>query len=72
MLTMRVQDSGAGLSPEKIELLLNAESSSENGTESEKGYGFGLQLIKNLVNSLKGELNISSVPGEGSVFEVII
>lgn len=72
ILTMRVQDSGAGLSPEKIELLLNAESSSENGTEGEKGYGFGLQLIKNLVNILNGELNISSVPGEGSVFEVII
>jgi signal transduction histidine kinase len=71
-LIMRVQDSGEGLSPDKIESIMDGEASTENGTEGEKGYGFGLRLIKHLVSSLNGKLKISSVPGEGSVFEVTI
>jgi signal transduction histidine kinase len=71
-LIMRVQDSGEGLSPDKIESIMDGEASTENGTEGEKGYGFGLRLIKHLVSSLNGKLKISSVPGEGSIFEVTI
>lgn len=71
-LYIKVQDSGEGLSPEKIDAILNGSASSEKGTEGEKGYGFGLQLIKHLISGLNGKLNISSVPGEGSVFEVMI
>ncbi|MDO8994509.1 MAG: HAMP domain-containing sensor histidine kinase, partial [Daejeonella sp.] len=71
-LNIKVKDSGEGLSPEKIDTILNGNASSEEGTEGEKGYGFGLQLIKHLISSLNGKLNISSVPGEGSVFEVVI
>lgn len=71
-LNIKVQDSGVGISPEKIDIILNGSASSEKGTEGEKGYGFGLQLIKHLINGLNGKLNISSAPGEGSVFEVMI
>ncbi len=71
-LNIKVKDSGEGLSQEKIDTILNGNVSSENGTEGEKGYGFGLQLIKHLISGLNGKLNISSVPGEGSVFEVMI
>jgi signal transduction histidine kinase len=53
-------------------LSFNGSTASQKGTEGEKGYGFGLQLIKHLISGLNGKLNISSVPGEGSVFEVII
>lgn len=71
-LNIKVQDSGDGISAEKIDSILNGNASSEQGTEGEKGYGFGLQLIKHLISGLDGKLNISSVPGEGSVFEVMI
>ena len=71
-LNIKVQDSGEGISAEKIDSILNGNASSEQGTEGEKGYGFGLQLIKHLISGLNGKLNISSVPGEGSVFEVMI
>ncbi|HQS06702.1 MAG TPA: GAF domain-containing sensor histidine kinase, partial [Daejeonella sp.] len=71
-LCIKVQDSGEGLSPDKIDAILNGSASSEKGTEGEKGYGFGLQLIKHLISGLNGKLNISSLPGEGSVFEVMI
>jgi len=71
-LKITVKDTGEGLSPEKINDILNGNTSSEQGTEGENGYGFGLQLIKHLISSLSGKLNIHSVPGEGSVFEVSI
>jgi signal transduction histidine kinase len=71
-LNIKVQDSGEGISEEKIDNILNGSASSEQGTEGEKGYGFGLQLIKHLISGLNGKLNITSTPGEGSVFEVMI
>jgi signal transduction histidine kinase len=71
-LNIKVQDSGDGISSEKIDSILNGNASSEQGTEGEKGYGFGLQLIKHLISGLNGKLNITSAPGEGSVFEVMI
>jgi len=71
-LKITVKDTGEGLSPEKINDILNGNASSEQGTEGENGYGFGLQLIKHLISSLNGKLNIHSVQGEGSVFEVSI
>jgi signal transduction histidine kinase len=40
-----------------------------NGGEA--GFGFGLALVKHLIESLKGTLNINSTPGDGSAtFEV--
>ena len=71
-LNIKVQDSGDGISPEKIDTILNGSASSEQGTEGEKGYGFGLQLIKHLISGLNGKLNITSIPGDGSIFEVMI
>jgi len=71
-LKIKVQDSGEGISPEKINTILNGNATSEQGTKGEKGYGFGLQLIKHLISGLNGKLDISSVPGQGSVFEVMI
>ncbi len=71
-LNIKVQDSGDGISSEKIDSILNGNASSEQGTEGEKGYGFGLQLIKHLISGLNGKLNITSIPGDGSIFEVMI
>ncbi len=69
-LKITVKDSGEGLSAEKINDILNGNASSEKGTEGERGYGFGLQLIKHLISGLNGKLTIHSVLGEGSIFEV--
>ena len=71
-LNIKVKDSGKGISKEKIDAILNGCASSEKGTDGEIGYGFGLQLIRHLISGLNGKLNISSRPGEGSVFEVMI
>lgn len=65
-----VADTGAGIPPEKIELLfrpferLGAEQSGVEGT------GLGLALAKGLAEVMKGSLTVESVIDEGSTFTV--
>ncbi|QEC77202.1 GAF domain-containing sensor histidine kinase [Mucilaginibacter ginsenosidivorax] len=70
VLQVKVTDSGVGLDAGGIATILQGNAISTNGTGGENGYGFGLALVKHLVESLKGTFNIFSVPGQGATFEV--
>jgi signal transduction histidine kinase len=70
ILLIRIQDSGTGMDREKIDRILLGTSDSTDGTAGEKGYGFGLSLVKHLIDDLHGTLSIESSPEKGSVFEV--
>lgn len=72
MLTISVTDTGEGLDQQQIERLLADNTESVDGTDGEKGYGFGLSLVKHLVKGLDGRLRITSEVGKGSQFEVAI
>lgn len=72
ILKIVISDTGEGMSKEKIDSIISGKVSSETGTEGEKGFGFGMQLVKHLVDSLHGTLNITSSPDKGSIFEVIL
>lgn len=69
-LLISVKDNGVGLSKEEIENIFMEQNQSTKGTEGEHGYGFGLVLVKHLVQGLKGTLSISSAPEEGALFEI--
>ncbi|MES2371056.1 MAG: GAF domain-containing sensor histidine kinase [Bacteroidota bacterium] len=69
-LLIRVQDSGTGMDKESVDRILQGTSDSRDGTSGEKGYGFGLSLVKHLIDDLQGTLSIESEAGKGSVFEV--
>jgi signal transduction histidine kinase len=70
MLEIRVKDTGIGLSPEEIRSITEGDAATTEGTDGETGYGFGLELVKHLVEGLRGKLQISSLPGEGALFEI--
>lgn len=70
LLQIKVTDNGVGLDKQSIDAILNSNASSTDGTVGEKGYGFGLALVKHLVEGLKGTLKIYSEPGNGATFEV--
>lgn len=72
LLQINVTDTGVGLSQDAIDIILNGEAKSTDGTGGEQGYGFGLALVKHLVDALKGTMRIYSHPGNGANFEVII
>lgn len=69
ILKIVVEDSGTGLEQDKINSILSGVSETTEGTDGEKGYGFGLALVKHLTDSLKGTLKIRS-DQNGSTFEV--
>jgi len=67
-----ISDTGTGMTVEQIEEILNGESQTTKGTSGELGYGFGLPLVKHLVDGLGGEMKIDSEFGKYSTFEVNI
>ncbi|MCJ8166185.1 GAF domain-containing sensor histidine kinase [Pontibacter sp. E15-1] len=69
-LHIQVSDTGVGLDQKLIEDFLKGTSSSTEGTKGEQGYGFGLPLVKYLIETLKGTIAIQSVPGQGSTIDV--
>lgn len=70
VLKMEVKDNGAGITEEKIHEIMEGRASSTDGTAGEIGYGFGLTLVKHLVEGLKGTLHIVSQIGLGTSFMV--
>jgi hypothetical protein len=64
-----VEDTGCGISSEHIKkiFLPYEQLTCEDGIKS-KGIGLGLTISKQLVDFMKGEINVESVLGKGSVF----
>ncbi|GAA0881237.1 GAF domain-containing sensor histidine kinase [Algoriphagus jejuensis] len=69
-LRFRVKDNGVGMAAEKITQILGNKGSSSAGTSGEKGFGFGLRLVQQLVANLHGHLLINSQPGQGVEIEL--
>ncbi|HEY1166477.1 MAG TPA: GAF domain-containing sensor histidine kinase [Chitinophaga sp.] len=69
-LEVKVSDTGVGISAEAIYAITQGNAGTTQGTGGEKGFGFGLSLVKHLVEKLKGSLSIQSSPGEGSSFVI--
>lgn len=72
VLSITVSDSGRGMTRDMINQILSASLSSTSGTSGEKGYGFGLSLVKHLVEGLKGSISIESEVNVGTSFHVLI
>ena len=70
LLLIKVTDTGIGLTKDDIDAILSSTANSTNGTGGETGYGFGLGLVKHLIDTLKGTLKIDSEPSNGAAFEV--
>jgi signal transduction histidine kinase len=69
-LIIKVTDSGVGMDEAAMLRIMDGTASSTDGTGGEQGFGFGLVLVKHLVDGLKGTLQVQSKPGEGTSFEV--
>lgn len=69
-LRIHVKDSGLGMSQDKIDEILSGGTTSSKGTGGETGYGFGLSLVKYLIDGLMGTLQIQSEEGKFTHFIV--
>lgn len=68
-----VKDHGMGIQTEDIDKLFQAdELFTRRGTHSEEGNGMGLLLCHEFVKALGGRIEVSSEPGSGATFTVVL
>jgi CheY-like chemotaxis protein len=67
-IRISVQDTGEGLSPEKLAQLFQPFNRLGKEASAEEGTGIGLVVSKRLVELMGGEIGVESVVGVGSVF----
>ncbi len=70
----KVEDSGRGIPPERLQSIFDPfvqlERSREEG--GERGVGLGLAISHDLAEAMGGELSVESRVGEGSIFELVL
>ncbi|MDO9195677.1 PAS domain S-box protein [Rhodoferax sp.] len=67
-LRISVQDSGEGLSADKLAQLFQPFNRLGQESGAEEGTGIGLVVSKRLVELMEGEIGVQSIVGVGSVF----
>ncbi len=68
-----VKDTGLGISPEDQEKLFQKFSRIRNNkTRDIPGTGLGLWITKQMVERMQGQIFVDSVPGQGTVFTVVL
>ncbi len=67
-----IQDSGTGLTPKQIAMLMNNQSARSDRDEIRYGFGLGLMIAKETLERYKGKLLVESKPENGSCFTIII
>jgi signal transduction histidine kinase len=69
-IRVNVRDEGIGMTDEQIAIIMKDAKSYalSDGTKGEKGFGVGLQLCKNFISKMNGNIGVKSTPGKGSTF----
>ncbi|MDO4511769.1 MAG: ATP-binding protein [Bacteroidales bacterium] len=70
-ICIRVADNGRGIPKEELESVFEAFHQASNAHDK-VGTGVGLALVKQIVSSMRGEISVSSTPGKGTVFSVLL
>lgn len=71
LVSLSVADDGCGIAPEDIHHIFKRFYRSRLGS-GRQGIGLGLSLAKSIVEGQDGMLSVSSKPGEGAVFTLVL
>jgi signal transduction histidine kinase len=68
-VTLEVEDSGPGISPEVQRHVFDRFY---RGERDAHGFGLGLAIVRESVRTLGGRIELDSSPGEGTVFRILL
>ena len=68
-VTIEVEDSGPGMSPEVQRHVFDRFYRGERDAD---GFGLGLAIVRESVRTLGGRIELDSSPGEGTVFRIVL
>lgn len=72
-MCFKVIDNGIGMSQEFLNRIYDAFTREESSvTNTIQGTGLGMSIVKNLVDLMGGSIDVESVQGKGSCFEVML
>jgi len=72
-LVYYIKDTGIGIPLEKQSIIFDFfRQGDDSYTRVYGGIGIGLSISRKIARLLKGELNVASVPGEGSIFSLTL
>lgn len=73
LINISVQDFGIGISPERLPHIFDRFYQVDDSNQrQQEGTGIGLSLVKELINFLKGNIQVNSKLGEGTTFNVTL
>ena len=73
LLHISISDNGQGIAKrDRKRIFRKYQRGSQGGLHRIKGYGLGLPYVKKIVRLHRGTLTLSSEPGKGSVFTIIL
>lgn len=71
-LYFEVEDTGLGIEEENLENIFQPFFQSKSGRQAYEGTGLGLSISRQFVNLMDGDISVSSIVGQGSVFRFYI
>ena len=72
-IRFEIEDTGIGISPKEQEMIFEPFTQSDGSTSREfGGTGLGLAITRQLTELLGGDISVTSEPGKGSVFTLLL
>ena len=67
-----ITDTGVGIKKEEVENIFKPFHQLSSNKRNIQGIGMGLFIVKKIIESLKGNIEVSSIENEGTTFKIIL